>query len=98
MLNAWIEQPAATAALFFIPRTCAAAWQGLSRFVTRIDAVAPGPGMSLLPIPIEVLYLAPHTPVLNSSSRMDFPSSSRYSKWHQEQAAQMRRVSPVSVV
>ena len=102
MLNTWIEQPATTACLFFIPRSCSAAWRGLSRFILHIGTITPGlkEGQTrlrrppLLPIPIEVLYMPPHTRALKLSSRLDTSPNPLYSKWHQEQAALMRGVSP----
>ena len=102
MLNTWIEQPATTACLFFIPRSCSAAWRGLSRFILHIGTINPGlkEGQTrlrrppLLPIPIEVLYMPPHTRALKPSSRLDPAPNPLYSRWHQEQAARMRGVSP----
>lgn len=62
-LEAWVESPMDTGALFFIPRVVPAFWHGLSRHILELDLIpasqlTPAP---LLPIPLLVLTVLPHT-------------------------------------
>jgi hypothetical protein len=66
VLETWVKQPLITAALFFIPSTALAFWCGLSRNLCVQLRYLP-----LLPIPIIVLYLPPHTRALSLTNRLD---------------------------
>ena len=62
-MEAWVESPLDTAALFFVPRVLPAFWHNLSKNITEIcniqaDELSSPP---MLPIPVIVLYIAPHT-------------------------------------
>ena len=99
-LNAWVERPLTTAGLFFVPRVVPAFWHGLSRYVVELPAIYPTePWLPLryppsLPIPIVVLYIAPHLRALpvTSPSRVGPSPSAALVRWHREQAEHMRRV------
>ena len=100
ILNMWIEQPHTTSALIILPRTCAASYLGLSKYLRHVGTISPlNTSLKfppILPIPIEVLYLAPHTPCLVPSPSMVSPSHPK-AKWHQTQAETMRRLPPVPI-
>jgi hypothetical protein len=100
VLESWVECPRTTSALFFIPRTVPAFWFGLSRYIVELTTLHPHlvplPTPGILPIPIVVLYLPPHQPVL-SPNRLDSTRPTPLLKWHREQAAQLRRLPPRSV-
>ena len=101
LLNTWVERPATTSALIFVPRTCSASRSRLSRFIQRVHTIYPSKTFlrfpPILPIPIEVLYLAPHSRVLSfPPSRLD-STSLPASSWHQDQAALMRGLPPTSL-
>ena len=96
MLDTYIEKPLTTSALFFIPRTISAAWRGLSRHITELETFCPRDRdmahQPMLPIPIIVLYLAPHVrslPVV-SNNRMEPLASPSRIRWHERQAAFVR--------
>lgn len=46
-LEAWVESPLDTGALFFVPRVVPACWQGLSKHVMELDTV---PANEILPL------------------------------------------------
>jgi len=103
MLNAWVEQPLTTGALFFVPRVLPGFWHGLSRYIREVALIRPDdPPCPLqfppkLPIPIVVLYLAPHVRTLPDSSlphRLGPSPSSANLEWHHQQADLMRGMSP----
>ena len=100
ILNMWIEQPHTTSALIILPRTCAASYLGLSKYLRHVGTISPlNTSLKfppILPISIEVLYLAPCTPCLVSSSRL-VPLSYPNSKWHQTQAETMHQLLPVPI-
>jgi hypothetical protein len=95
-LETWVEAPATTSALFFIPRTLAGSWRGLSRYIFELEILDPTslPNPPALPIPIVVLYLPPHTPVLCSPPRLDASPLPANARWHRQQAAFMRGLPP----
>ena len=100
LLNMWIEQPYSTSALVLIPRTCSAAYMGLSKYIWRIGSIYPAKTPlvvpPMLPIPIEVLYIAPHIPSLPTASfRPSFSSPELFQ--HQKETGEMRRLPPVSL-
>ena len=100
LLNMWVEQPRTTSALIILPRTCSASYRGLSKYIWHVGTINPRDTLlhfpPLLPIPIEVLYLPPHTPCLSSSFRLDTPAHPN-SKWHKAQAEKMRWLPPVHI-
>ena len=73
-LEAWVESPWDSGALFFIPRVLMAFWHGLSKHVQELGTV-PAAHLSpalLLPIPVVVLTIPPFRPSLRPSpTRMD---------------------------
>jgi hypothetical protein len=100
MLEAWVEVPLTTSALFFVPRTLMAFWHGLSRHIVELATIYPHrTEMRLppvLPIPIVVLYLPPHVrslPII----RLDSPSLPSNAQWHREQAAYVRGLPPRAI-
>ena len=94
ILEAWVERPQSTGALLFIPRTLARCWLGLSRHIRLVDTIFPAERPlrfpPLLPIPILVLYLAPHTPSLPSHSRLDPSPKPKGFRWHDHEASLVR--------
>ena len=100
LLNMWVEQPRTTSALIILPRTCSASYRGLSKYIWHVGTIDPRDTSlrfpPILPIPIEVLYLPPHTPCLSSSFRLDTPAHPN-SRWHKAQAEKMRWLPPVSI-
>jgi hypothetical protein len=100
VLESWVECPRTTSALFFIPRTVPAFWFGLSRYIMEVTTLHPHlsplstPG--ILPIPVVVLYLPPHQPIL-SPNRLDSTRPAPLIKWHREQGAQLHRLPPRSL-
>lgn len=99
-LSTWVQRPRTTAALFFVPRVVPAFWFGLSRHIKEIALLQPRDfalvEQPALPIPIVVLYIAPHVPQLKppSNDRMDLSSQPRNIKWHRKQAELLRRLPP----
>lgn len=96
VLEAYVEDPLHTAALFFIPRIVPAFWRGLSKQLVELPAVYPHltplPFPPVLPIPITVMYLPPHHRTMPTRDRLDAPAPPPAARWHQEQAAEMRGV------
>ena len=80
LLNMWIEQLYSTAALIILPRTCGASYRGLSRYIQHKGTIYPSKTLLLyppiLPIPIEVFYIAPHTASLPSPTKPQLLSHS----------------------
>ena len=100
LLNMWVEQPHTTLSLIILPRTCSASYRGLSKSILHIGTIDPQNTLlhfpPILPIPIEVLYLPPHTPCLSSSSRLETLAHPNL-KWHKAQTEKMRRLPPVHI-
>jgi len=96
----WIEQPYDTSALVLVPQTCSASYSGLSRYIRRIGSIKPAETNlvhpPLLPIPIEVLYIAPHVPSL-PTVRHSPPVSNPKLLEHQKEAEAMRSLPPTSL-
>jgi hypothetical protein len=96
-LEAWCERPLTTSFLFVVPRVVTAEWQHLSRHLVEIgtflsdDLCLRQPPM--LPIPIVILYLPPHTRVL-PPPRVDSPPVSAAQRWHRQQASFVRGLQP----
>jgi hypothetical protein len=67
-MEAWVESPLDTTALFFVPHVLPAFWHSLSKNITELGSIkaselsSPPP----LPIPVIVLYIAPHIRCLPS--------------------------------
>ena len=76
MLETWAERPLTSSSLFFIPCTLPAFWWGLSHHIVELETIYPQLTLlryqPLLPIPIVVLYLPPHTRTL-STQRIGWP-------------------------
>ena len=101
MLESWVESPLTTSALFFVPRTVPAFWFGLSRHLVELETLAPRSfplhNPPLLPIPIVVLYLPPHTRRLPTKDRLGKAPPPPEARWHREQADKMRGLPPRSI-
>lgn len=102
MLAAYVQRPLTTSALFFVPRVVPAFWFGLSRHIIELPLVHPREHslavQPVLPIPIVVLYLAPHVRMLpDPKSRMDRPSNPSGLKWHRTQAEILRGLQPSNI-
>ena len=101
MLETWAERPLTSSSLFFIPRTVPAFWWGLSRHIVELETIYPHLTplryQPLLPIPIVVLYLPPHTRALSTKDRLARTPVPANAFWHREQAALLRRLPPKSV-
>ena len=97
-LEAWVESPRDTGALFIVPRILAAFWHGLSRHVQELELVDPSllVPRPVLPIPVVVLAVSPHTLSFRpTESRLDDdPRPPRGSRWHRQQATNMRGLQP----
>ena len=98
VLGTWVERPLTTSALFFVPRVVPAFWFGLSRHLRELPMVHPRETdlaiQPALPIPIVVLYLAPHVRSLPAPDRVVPSSKPKGLKWHREQAELLRRLPP----
>jgi hypothetical protein len=74
-LEAWVEKPLTSSSLFFIPRTLAGSWRGLSRHLDELILLKSPRLLQLinppvLPIPVAVRYLASHARCLPSPDRL----------------------------
>lgn len=95
-LETWVESPYTTAHLFFVPRTLAGSWHGLSRHIVELTTLHNSdlPEARLVPIPTVVLYLPRFTPSLaHSHHRMD-TTPYHIQRAHRAQADAMRGLSP----
>jgi hypothetical protein len=96
ILEAWVERPLTTSALVFVPRTVMDQWSGLSRHIRELDTIFPHKTPlrfpPRLPIPIIVLYLAPHSRVLPPTPRLDTSPKPTGFRWHDREAERMRRL------
>jgi hypothetical protein len=94
VLNTWMERPQATSGLFFIPRVLETNWRRLSRFLGEMDTIFPHVrtlhSPPALPIPVVVLYLAPHQRSLTPPKRLEPAADPPFSRWHRQQATHMR--------
>jgi hypothetical protein len=94
LLENWTERPLTTSGLFFIPRTSAAMWRGISRHLVELPTLYPHLTplrfRPILPIPVTVLYLPPHQRSLPVHDRLGSTPVSSLEKWHREQAALLR--------
>lgn len=101
VLNSWAERPLTTSGLFFIPRTVPAFWRGVSRHLIELPSLLPHevslPFPPLLPIPVIVLYLPPHQRSLSTKDRLARVTTPPNARWHREQAALLRGLSPLPV-
>jgi hypothetical protein len=101
VLECWAEKPLTTSGLFFIPRTVPAFWRGLSRHLIELPTLLPHevslPFPPILPIPVIVLYLPPHQRSLSTKDRLARVATPPNTRWHREQAALLRGLSPVPV-
>jgi hypothetical protein len=97
-LNLWVERPHTTSALFFIPRVMEGSWRNLSRYVIEAGLIFPHLQQlrfpPLLPIPVVILYLPPHTCSLGDPRSLDMPTRPPGHRWHREQAAHLRGLPP----
>jgi hypothetical protein len=94
LLSQWIESPLDTSFVALVPRVMQREWAYLSRYMQRIGAFkwaeVPCSGTAnTLPIPVVVLYTAPHRRVL-PAHRQRKPPLPAAARWHREQADAMR--------
>lgn len=98
ILETWCERPYTTSALFFVPRVVPSFWWGLSRYLIELPVIRPHTRKMrfppLLPIPITVLYLPPHTLQLPPPPRLDSAPDTPLIRRHRQQAERMRRLPP----
>lgn len=105
MLEAWVEQPLTTSAIFFVPRVIPAFWHGLSRYIQELPLLRPTePWLPMqfpprLPIPIVVLYLPAHvrTFPVPRVRRLEPSTDADEIRWHAEQAQHLRGLPPRSL-
>ena len=102
VMNAFVERPLTTSALFVVPRVLQAFWWGLSRYVREVETlyphVTPLPRPPRVPIPVIVLYIPPHERCLPSPpSRLEFIPRGRRQRWHANQAAFVRGLPPAAI-
>jgi hypothetical protein len=105
MLEAWVERPLTTSALFFVPRVVPAFWHGLSRYIRELPLLRPDdPWLPMafpprLPIPIVVLYLPAHVRSVTPARprRLEPSADPDEVLWHTEQAELLRGLSPRSL-
>jgi hypothetical protein len=100
LLTTWVERPLTTSFAVLVPRVMQREWQNLSRYVQRVgeyaaNTVPCGQQETALPIPIVLLYVAPHQRSLKSRRPKKFAVSTS-SKRHREQADKMRGL-PASI-
>ncbi len=94
MLQAWIEQPATTSAIFYVPRLLQREWRSLSRHLVELAPLTSRtlpdrPTVHLLPV--TVLYLPVFVPSLPSNlDRVDRLTVPKNAKWHRQQAELLR--------
>ena len=96
----WSERPWSTQALFIVPRVLAGFWQGLSKHIMELCIVNPASHplhrSPSLPIPLVVLYLAPHLRALPTHNRLDKPPPPKWAKPHQQAAEEVRGLQAIS--
>jgi hypothetical protein len=96
-LDFWVESPWDTSAVFIIPRILQRHWGFLSKWVLEVGCFQVGQipaecGYSSL-IPLCVLYVRPHTPILPPPDRVEWDAATgRFDAWHQQQADALRRM------
>ena len=94
ILTLWSERPLSTQALFIIPRVLSGFWQGLSRHIVELSVFSPSAYPlhvpPSLPIPIVILYLAPHVRHLPTRDRLDRTPFPSWARSHQQAAEIMR--------
>ena len=100
LLNMWVKQPRTTSALVVLPRTCSASYWGLSKYIQHRGTIYPVETplfpAPVLPIPIEVFFIAPHLPALPLPS--SYQSTSHPNAYqHRKEADAMRGLPSVSV-
>ena len=100
-LETWVESPLDTSGLFFVPRIAMSFWHGLSRHIQELCLI---PAQDLLypprlPIPVLVLYVAPHVRSLKPlrPDRLDPPATFAEIRRHREEAELMRGLSPAQL-
>merc|ERR1712232_724380 len=100
LLNMWVEQPRTTSAVVILPRTCSACYWGLSKYIRHCFTIYPAETPlyppPVLPIPIEVFYIAPHVPSLPLPSRHQ-PSFHSNAYQHRKEADAMRGLPSVPI-
>ena len=102
-LEAWVERPTTTSALFFVPRIMQGRWKHLSRHIVELTPFVPWEEPWIptnLSIPVIVLYLPRFVRQLSPSppdGGMEPPATRAEILWHQQQAAHVRGLQGTSV-
>ena len=96
-----MERPTSTSGLMFVPRILSSFWTGLSCHIQKLDELWPSEfplaSPPLLPIPIVVLYLPPHSRVLPSiDRRLVKPARVQDERRHELLADYVRRLPQTS--
>ena len=101
-LEAWVESPWDTGAVFFVPRVVSAFWHGLSRHIQELEQIpssdlVPEPA---LPIPCIVLTVLPYRPALSDKHdrRLDAHRLPWQKRRIHERAAQAVRGLPTTAL
>ena len=95
-LEAWVERPTTTSALFFVPRVMQGRWKHLSRHIMELTPFIPWEEPwfpTNLSVPVIVLYLPRfirRMPAETPGEGMELPATRAEIKWHQQQAAHVR--------
>ncbi|MGL4352310.1 MAG: hypothetical protein ACRCT2_17460 [Plesiomonas shigelloides] len=97
VLSVWVESPCDSSSLFLLPRVMSRAWHGLSRCLRELVTIYPHETpirlSNPLPIPVVIVYIAPHKRVLpplsNSLESAPVPASHRP---HQLAADELRHL------
>ena len=76
VMNSWVEQPWNSSALFMVPRILTRSWQYLSKSITMVDVLKVGTCPFIQhPVPVVLLYLAPHVRSLPSKKSLRLDTS-----------------------
>ena len=96
MVDAWVESPLDTEALFVVPRICTRMWRRAHKAFRDIARLKSGETWrdqviwDQNELPLILMYLPPHQRSLPSPSDMDSPSSHPTGARHRAQAAAVR--------
>ena len=95
-LQAWVQSPSDTSAVFLIPRILQRRWGRICRHILEIGVfqpqLLPAPANYSSLFPFVLLYVPPYVPVLGPS-RLDLPPVPKPQNWHRKQAEEVRRLS-----
>jgi hypothetical protein len=101
VLQYWTKGPLTTRALFLIPHILQKRWSRMSRHVQEIGAydlsLVTLTRPPLVPIPLVLLYLAPHQRTLPPPASLDPPGTSPDAYLHRKQARLLRELPPANL-